>query len=131
VRHDPAQRRMRHYAGSGWTREKAEPTTSFSSPLSQIVDVSRTVWFCGDGTDGFQAHNGGGSAVGHALLGCEFPLSGQPGEALTFGIAGRPTRKWISNNPGSATRRWTANGCYFERYFASDKVRPGSFMGEH
>ncbi len=102
-----------HFAGSGWTREGGT-YHYYQQSLSEVVNVSRTV-FVGDGLT-CQTHNPGGSLLG-ILLGCESRYRHRGGANL--GMLDGHT-KWVSNNPERHTEQ-DADGCYFERYFTSDK----------
>ncbi len=102
-----------HFAGSGWTGEGGT-YHFYTQTISNIVEASRTA-FVGDGLT-VEDNNGGDPFVG-ILLGCEsrFRHRGGANMAMLDGHV-----KWISNNPERHTMQ-DASGCYFERYFTSDR----------
>ncbi len=102
-----------HFAGSGWTNEGGS-YHFYAQHLGNVVDASRTA-FVGDGLT-CQAHNDDGPLLG-TLLGCESRFRHRGGANL--GMMDGHT-KWVSNNPERHVMQ-DESGCFFERYFTSDK----------
>ena len=103
-----------NYAGSAWTSDGGT-YHFFGQTMASIVDASRTATV-GDGLTFQKTAPGAGTFVA-TMFGCESRFRHKGGANLTF-LDGHA--KWISNNPERHLAT-DESGCYFERYFASDK----------
>lgn len=102
-----------HFAGSAWTSEGGV-YHFFTQSLSSVVESSRTA-FVGDGLT-IEDKNDGDPFVG-ILMGCESRYRHRGGANFAM-LDGHAT--WISNNPERHTMQ-DASGCFFEKYFTSDR----------
>ena len=103
-----------HYAASGWTTDGGGNYVFAHQSLPGVVSPSRTAMVIDALT--FQMHDSSGPYLG-ILYGCEGRFRHKGGANLTF-LDGHS--KWISNNPERHLDQ-DASGCYYERYFTSDK----------
>jgi prepilin-type N-terminal cleavage/methylation domain-containing protein/prepilin-type processing-associated H-X9-DG protein len=98
-----------HFAGSGWTAEGGV-YHFYTQTLANIVDSSRTV-FVGDGLT-YESQ----SQLGN-MLGCESRYRHRGGANMSM-LDGHA--KFITNNPERHSMQ-DESGCYFEKFFTSDK----------
>lgn len=104
------------YAGSAWTTDGgASPYHFFAQSLASIVQTSRTAAI-GDGLT-FQRTNSMAGTFMASMIGCESRFRHKGGSNLTF-LDGHAN--WVSNNPERHLAQ-DDSGCYYERFFTSDK----------
>jgi prepilin-type N-terminal cleavage/methylation domain-containing protein len=102
------------YPGSGWIIDDNNNYNFQLQTQSGVVDVARTA-LLGDGLT-YQSHNSSGPFVG-TLYGCEGRGRHNGGVVLTFADS---HSKWVSNDPEQHLAKDEA-GCYYEKYYTSDK----------